>query len=267
MQKSILAGFAIGFGALALACLIDSHWHFASLLAFFNFTAMLIIFGGIAGAIVVSMPPEHLREFRVALQKAFLDYKDIDMAQMASDLMDMSLKARQEGLLSLEGKLPEVQDPWLRRGMQLVVDGLDAKLIKDIMEIELEEYNKRIKIGAEMFQQLGGFAPTLGIIGTVMGLVHMLANMEDMANIGRMISVAFLATFWGILSANLIFLPICNRVKIKDGELMNCRTAMVEAILSMQAGESSRILEEKLKLFMSHDDLKRYEELRPAPGR
>ncbi|HOY67862.1 MAG TPA: MotA/TolQ/ExbB proton channel family protein [Candidatus Ozemobacteraceae bacterium] len=253
MQKSVVAGFLIGFGALALSILIDSHFKLHAIVAFFNFSAMLIIFGGISGVIVIAFPPEQLREIPVALRKAFLDHRDIDQVAMSLELLDLAQKSRKEGVLSLEARIPELADPWMRRSLQLVVDGLDRKAVQDILEVEFEEYTRKTKVGAKIFASLGGFAPTLGIIGTVMGLVHMLANLEDPSKIGGAIAVAFLATFWGILSANMIFLPIAERVKAKDMQLALARQAMIEGVLAIQAGEAVRLVEEKLKVFMTPD--------------
>jgi len=251
MQKSIVAGFLIGFGALVLSILIDSRFELHAILAFFNFTAMLIIFGGITGVIIVAFPPEQLREIPVALRKAFLNFQDISRVAMSLELVDLARKSRKEGILALESIIPEISDAWLKRSLQLVIDGLDRKVLQDIMDVEFEEYIRKTKIGSKIFMSLGGFAPTLGIIGTVMGLIHMLANLEDPGKVGSAIAVAFLATFWGILSANLIFLPIAERVKAKDTELILTRQAMIEGVLAIQAGETVRLVEEKLKVFMT----------------
>lgn len=260
MQRSIIVGNLIGFGALVFSVLIDSHFNPHAILAFFNFSAMLIIFGGITGAIIISFPVEMLREIPIALRKAFLKYEDANLVEMARDLIQMANQSRKEGILSLEASANEIKDHWLRMGITLVVDGVNRDLLKSIMESKLEEYSERTRVGSKIFAQLGGFAPTLGIIGTVMGLVHMLANMSDASKLGSAIAVAFLATFWGILSANLIFLPIGNRVKAKDDELIRTRMAMIEGVLSLQAGESVRLIEERLKVFMNHEEEKRFTE-------
>ena len=260
MQRSILVGNMIGFGALIFSILIDSSFNYHAIGAFFNFSAMLIIFGGITGAIVISFPPDQLREVPVALRKAFLEFEDANLVEMSRDLIQMANQSRKEGILSLEASANEIKDAWLRMGITLVVDGVNRDLLKSIMESRLDEYSEKTRVGAKIFTQLGGFAPTLGIIGTVMGLVHMLAHMEDSSKLGAAISVAFLATFWGILSANLIFLPIGNRVKAKDDEMIRTRVAMIEGILSLQAGESVRLLEERLKVFMSNEEEKRFAE-------
>lgn len=258
MQLSTLFGFLVSFGSLLIAILIESHYNYHAIFAFFNFSAMVTIFGGIAGVIIVAFPVEHLKEIPDTLRKAFLEINEMDVIKMATRMMALAQKSRQEGILALEGEMPNIEDEWMRKGLSMVVDGIDRDVIRDVMEQELDEYERRIGIGATIFTQLGGFAPTLGIIGTVMGLVNMLAEMEDASKLGAAISVAFLATFWGILSANLIFLPIAERAKAKNKEMQLTRQAMIEGILSIHAGESVRILEEKLKVFMDHEQRKRF---------
>jgi len=266
VQSSILVGFLVGFGSLVVSILIESHFNFSAVTAFFNFSAMLIIFGGISGAIIVSYPVAHLKEIPVALKKSFAKFSDIEMVAMANELITLAQKSRQEGILALEAVLTDIKDDWMRRSLQLVVDGLDRKVVQDILEVELEEYSKKTRIGSKIFTALGGYSPTLGIIGTVMGLVHMLATLEDASKIGAAIAVAFLATFWGILSANLVFLPIAERTKAKDNQMIACRQAMIEGILSIQAGESVRIIEEKLKVFMIKDEIESFDTIRKSSG-
>ncbi|MBF0501117.1 MAG: MotA/TolQ/ExbB proton channel family protein [Candidatus Riflebacteria bacterium] len=266
MQLSIIAGFVISFGALCLSVMIESEWNIHALGAFFNQSAMITIFGGISGVIVVAFPVDELKEIPGALKKAFMNVEGVNMVVMANKLLALAQKSRQEGILALEGELPNLEDDWMRKGLQMVVDGIDRAVIRDVMEQELDEFSRKIGIGPEIFQQLGGFAPTLGIIGTVMGLVNMLAHMEDASKLGGAISVAFLATFWGILSANLIFLPIAARIKVKNTELSLTRQAMIEGILSIHAGESVRILEEKLKVFMNHEQREKFDTERATPA-
>jgi len=251
LQQSILIGFLVGFGALVVSVLIDSGFQFHALIAFFNLSAMIIIFGGLLGVLLIAFPMRHIREIPTALLKAFGDYKDIDQVEMSMQILSLAQKSRQEGILALESILPDVSDLWLRRSLQRVVDGLDREIIQNIMDVELEEFSRKIRIGSRIFTSIGGYAPTLGIIGTVMGLVHMLASIEDANKLGAAIAVAFLATFWGILSANMIFLPIAERVKSRDNDIISTRKAMIEGILSIQAGEPVRIIEEKLKVFMT----------------
>lgn len=266
MQISGFVGTLIAFGSLCLSILIDTDFHFGAILSFFNVSAMIIIIGGVTGVIILAFPVSHLKEIPFTLKKAFMHYHDIEIVSMSAELLSMAQKARQEGILAMEKNLSTISDSWMRMGIQLVVDGLDKELVKAIMNSKLDEYTEKNGIGSKIFAQLGGFAPTLGIIGTVMGLVHMLANLEDSSKIGGAIAVAFLATFWGILTANLIFLPIANRVKTIDAHLVMVREVMIEGILSIQAGEPMRVLEERLKVFMNEEELARFELAKVGTG-
>lgn len=266
MQPSILIGFAVGFGTLALTVLLESGGQVSAVLAFFNLPALLIILGGLTGILLIGFPIAQIREIGVALRKAFGGFSDIDQLEMSVHMLALAQKSRQEGILALESVLPEVADDWLRRSLQRVVDGLDRQMVQDILAVEMEEYTRKVRTGARILTSLGGFAPTLGIIGTVMGLVHMLASLQEADKIGGAIAVAFMATFWGITVANLVLLPLAERVRFRDNELLATRQAMVEGILSIQAGEPVRIIEEKLKLFMDPDLQREFTERQVASG-
>ena len=259
MQLSILVGFLLSFGSLLIAILFESNFNYLAIMSFFNLPAMIIIFGGITGVIIVAFPWDHLKEIPSTLQKAFAEFEDMDIVKMAMEMRSLALKSRQSGVLSLESDVPTIKDDWMRRGVSMVIDGIDRELVRNVLEQELSEFERKSNIGATIFTQLGGYAPTLGIIGTIMGLVNMLAEMDDPTKLGSAISVAFLATFWGILSANLIFLPIAERAKVKNKSMALTRQAMIEAIMCLHAGESVRILNEKMKLFMDPEDAKRFE--------
>jgi chemotaxis protein MotA len=174
-------------------------------------------------------------------------------------LVTMAERARREGLLALEEAAEEVEDPFLSKGIRLVVDGTDPELVKDILDLEVEAMAGRHHANASLFSHAAGFAPTIGIIGTVMGLVHVLENLSDPATLGPSISAAFIATFFGVSSANLIYLPIANKLKELSTEEADARTMMIEGILSIQAGDNPRIVEEKLKTFLEPGERKAFE--------
>jgi chemotaxis protein MotA len=162
----------------------------------------------------------------------------------------MAEKARREGLLSLEEETQTLSDPFLRKGISLVVDGTDPELVKDILESDLDAMEARHSRQAGLYMTMGGFAPTLGIIGTVMGLVHVLENLSDPGTLGPAISSAFIATFYGVSSANLVFLPIGNKLKRISHDEVHARTMLIEGVISIQAGDNPRVVEEKLRTFL-----------------
>jgi chemotaxis protein MotA len=174
-------------------------------------------------------------------------------------LVKMAERARREGLLALEEEAQAVEDPFLARGLRLVVDGTDPELVKDILDLDVESMAGRHHENAALFTHASGFAPTIGIIGTVMGLVHVLENLSNPASLGPAIAAAFIATFFGVASANLIYLPVANKLKELSTHEADARTMMIEGILSIQAGDNPRIVEEKLKTFLEPGERKHFE--------
>ena len=163
----------------------------------------------------------------------------------------MSDKARREGLLALEEDAKKVHDPFMRRGLQLVVDGVDPAQVRQILEIDVHGMHERHNHGIGFFAAAGGYAPTMGIIGTVMELIVLMQHLDDPSHLGHGIAAAFLATWWGLASSNFVFLPIGNNLKTKDEEEQAFRHMLIEGILALQAGENPRVVKEKLGGFMA----------------
>jgi chemotaxis protein MotA len=162
----------------------------------------------------------------------------------------MADKARREGLLALEEESKKVEDDFLRKGIMLVVDGIEPAQVQAIMELEISQMKERHEEGINFFVQAGGFSPTFGIIGTVMGLISVLKQLSDPDKLAASIASAFLATLWGLLSANLIWLPIGGKLSTRNYEEIAYRKMLVEGILSLQAGENPRLIREKLLTFL-----------------
>ncbi len=182
--------------------------------------------------------------------KAFMADKE-DIAHAINELVTMSDKARREGLLALEEDAKKVHDPFMRRGLQLVVDGVDPAQVRQILEIEVHNMHERHNHGIGYFAAAGGYAPTMGIIGTVMELIVLMQHLDDPSHLGHGIAAAFLATWWGLAASNFIFLPIGNNLKTKDEEEQAFRHMLVEGILALQAGENPRVVKEKLGGFLA----------------
>jgi chemotaxis protein MotA len=173
-----------------------------------------------------------------------------DMRGRLDLLVSLADKARREGLLALDGMLPEIEDSFTRNALQLVVDGTDPEMVHTIVEAEVDGMAARHEAAAKPFEKAGGFAPTMGIIGTVMGLVHVLQNLSAPSTLGPSISSAFLATLMGVGSANVIFLPIANRLKAISAEEVELRMMTLEGILSIQAGDNPRLVADKLMSYL-----------------
>jgi chemotaxis protein MotA len=216
-------------------------------------SAFLIVGFGTAGATIMSFPFDTIKEFIPVLKKAF-QRQELNPSAIVTQLVGFAAKARREGLLGLEEEAEAVSDPFLKKGLQLVVDGTDIEMIRNIMETDIAFLEARHKIGEGIFGTFGGFSPTLGIIGTVLGLIHALAAMGEGgatgAQLAGAIATAFIATFYGIGFANLIFLPISFKLKQNSQQEVLLREVMLEGILSISAGDNPRIVEEKLKAFL-----------------
>ena len=175
----------------------------------------------------------------------------IDRPKAIRSLVRMAERARREGLLALEEEAQAVDDAFIQKGVRLVVDGTDPELVKDILDLEVESMAGRHHHNANAFQQAGGFAPTVGIIGTILSLVHVLGHLDNPDTIGPAIASAFVATLFGVASANLFFLPVAQKLKALSTEESEAKTMIIEGILSIQAGDNPRIVEEKLKTFLN----------------
>jgi chemotaxis protein MotA len=185
--------------------------------------------------------------------------KKVNLPEIINTLAAMADKARREGLLALEEESKKIPDPFLRQGIMLVVDGTDPAQVRQILELEIKNMEERHEIAISFFNTAGGFSPTFGIIGTVMGLISVLKQLDDPGKLAKSIAAAFLATLWGLLSANLIWLPIGGKLTLRSKEEVNYRHMLLEGILSLQAGENPRIIKEKLSTFLSPAERKHAE--------
>jgi len=261
------AASAIGIGAACFALLFAAMMEGTSPTAFLDIPALIIVLGGTGGATMASVGMESMKRIP-ALYKMVFNAQPLDMRARLELLVELADKARREGLLALDAQLHEIDDPFTRNALQLVVDGTDPEMVHAIMEAEIEGMASRHEEAAKPFEKAGGFAPTMGILGTVMGLVHVLQNLAAPSTLGPAISSAFLATLMGVGSANVIFLPIANRLKGISAEEVSLRMMTLEGILSIQAGDNPRLVAEKLRSYLPPVD--RVEEkptkARPQPA-
>lgn len=246
MDITTVLGLILGVVFLVVAFILEGG-HVGAL---FEITAIMIVFGGTAAAVLVGTPLEQLKELPKTVKIAFTQ-KNKNPLDVIDELVILATIARREGILALEEKIETYEDDFFQNGVRLVVDGVDPELVRSIMETELSFIEERHEKGAAVFEQAGGFAPTMGIIGTVMGLVHVLGNLEDASKLGPSIAVAFIATLYGVASANVAWLPIANKLKARSKQEVLVRELMIEGILSIQAGENPNILAQKLKVFLS----------------
>lgn len=214
-------------------------------------TAAMIVLGGTWGAILVCFPMKDcLRGLELA-KLAFLDRKE-DLAGAAKELVEYAGIARREGVLALEGMLPKVQDPFMRRALSYVVDGVDADVARDSLETAIAVENAEKVVAAKVWESAGGFCPTIGIIGAVLGLIHVMENLSDPSKLGPGIATAFVATVYGVGASNILFLPMANKMKRKFAMERERRIMIVEGVMAIQEGLNPRILEEKLRAYTGH---------------
>lgn len=245
MDIASIAGLLLAFISIISAFLLEG----GTLGALLVLTAAMIVFGGTIGATVLSFPLEDLKRVPYFAKMVFVN-KQIDYKNVLETLVTCADKARREGVLSLESQLQEIENQFMQHGLQMVIDGTAPELTQNILETEIEAFENNEKVGAELFMAAGGFAPTMGIIGTVMGMVHVLSNLSKPDELGAAIAVAFLATLYGISSANLLWIPFANKIKIKTKRETLLMEMILEGISSIQVGENPRVLREKLTIFL-----------------
>jgi chemotaxis protein MotA len=248
MDLATLVGFFIGLAGL-LGGFIEEGGRISMLLIISPF---MIVFGGTFGAVIVSFTFDEIKKVPYFLKKVFTE-KKMDYVSTLRTLVDMADRARREGLLSLESQLADIDNPYMSRGLQLVIDGTDPELARNMMEMEIEAYESQEKVGTDIFMSAGGFSPTMGIIGTVMGLVQVLSNLTDPDSLGPAIAAAFIATLYGVAAANVMWIPFGTKIKVKTGKEVLIMEMILEGILSIQAGENPRVIQEKLLTFVPQD--------------
>ena len=238
-------GIAVSLGGILVGALMEG----TNPVALINIPALLIVGGGTIG---ITMASTSFKGFMTMPKLALKAFKgeEHDPAHTIAEMVSLAEKARRNGLLALEEDVNKIEDAYTRKGLQLVVDGTDSDLVRTILESEVDSMAQRHHHGALNFQSASGFAPTIGILGTVMGLVVVLSHLNEPAKLGPHIAGAFLATLYGVGSANVIFLPLANKLKDMSAEEVNHRCMVLEAILSIQAGDNPRVLAEKLESFV-----------------
>lgn len=248
MDLATLLGIITGTVLLVVSIAIEGD-----LALFWSFSSILIVFGGTFAAIMINFSMSQVLSVFPLLKVAF-SKKDTDSVAIIDTLVDFAETSRREGLLALEEKAATLNEPFLEKGIQLVVDGTDAELVRSILEIELAFLEERHRLGQRIFEQMGALAPAFGMVGTLIGLIAMLGDLDNPDQIGMGMAVALITTLYGAVASNLIFLPVAGKLRLKSDEEILMKLVMIEGILSIQAGENPRIVEEKLKSFLSPEE-------------
>jgi len=251
-----IIGLVLGFGCMILAFMMEK----GKLMALLSPTSAVIVFGGTIATLLVSFPIKDVAKLGILFKVAFTN-KERDTVKLIIYFKDLAFKTRKNGLLSIEGEISSDSnlDPFIKKGLQMIVDGVEPASVRGILELQTMMMEDRHKAGVEMFGAAGGYSPTMGIIGTVMGLVHVLGDLTDPNSLGPKIATAFIATLYGVAFANLMWLPISSRLKAISKEEITEKELITEAILFIQEGVNPNTIAEKLKSFLDTKQLALYD--------
>jgi len=249
IDVATVAGLTIAFGLILLGNYIEG----GSLSPILQPTAALIVFGGTFGAVMVGFSMEQFVEALKAL-RLFFGRRQQDGRALLARIVRYAQIARREGIIALEEHIEKVEDPFFKRAFLMVVDGIDSKTIRETLEMELGELDEKGEIPARVYEAAGGYCPTVGILGAVLGLIHVMSNLADIDKVGSGIAVAFVATIYGVGAANLVLLPAASKLRIKHREDMVLREMIMHGAIAIQQGENPRLIEGKLSVFTHGQD-------------
>ncbi|MFC0302443.1 flagellar motor stator protein MotA [Virgibacillus soli] len=251
MDKTSIIGIILGLIAVGVGMVLKG----ADLAALVNPAAILIIFVGTAASIMISFPMNTIKRIPTFLKIIFTDKKSQDLKEVIILFVKLAETSRKEGLLALEKELKEVNDPFLASGLQLVIDGHSTDFIREVMDEKVYAMERRHEEGALVFSQAGTYAPTLGVLGAVIGLIAALKDLNDMATLGHAISAAFIATLFGIFTGYVLWHPFASKLKEKSKKEIQVKEVMIEGILSLTNGESPLIIKDKLSAYLSSKEI------------
>ena len=244
MDIATVLGVISAFGLVIIAIFMGG-----GIQLFINIPSLMIVVGGTLGATMINYPLKDVFGVLNVVKKALFT-RNIPVDELIKRFIKFANKSRKEGILSLEGEIKNVTDEFLKKGIQLSIDGLEPQEISNVLETEVDFIRTRHQMGAEIFSTMGAFAPALGMIGTLIGLVQMLQTMEDPSSIGPAMAVALLTTFYGSIMANIVCLPIAGKLRTRSKEEVLAKEMSIQGIISISNGDNPRILEQKLLAFI-----------------
>lgn len=246
----------IGF-AIAVVLIFYGMINGGSLKQFVDLPSFAITVGCSFGAVLMSYPMKEMKK----MMKAALQILKEDAASKTDNIelfITLAKKARREGLLSLEEDIQDIENDFVKRGLNMIVDGIEPEVIREIMTLEINELEKRHNDTASMFTTWGAYAPAMGMVGTLIGLIQMLANLSDAANLASGMGKALITTFYGSILANLFVLPIAGKLNYKTAEEVNNMEMMIEGVLAIQSGVNPRIIEDKMMVYLAPEERQQY---------
>ncbi|MEG9297171.1 flagellar motor protein MotP [Mangrovibacillus sp. Mu-81] len=260
MKKiDVLTPIGVIAGFLFVAFAIMTNAGLSGFGSFVDLPSIFIVIGGLFAAMLVSFSLKELKHLGKVMRQSFRE-EDFDHHGLIRTFILLSDKARREGLLSLEAEVEEIGDPFIRKGVLLAVDGIESDVITDIMNAEIIALEERHRKNRSLLDKAGEYAPAWGMIGTLIGLVLMLKNLNDPSSLGPNMAIALLTTLYGSLLANLVFIPMASKLAMRTEREVFMKQIVIEGVVGVQSGQNTRILEEKLKVFLSHDELVKHVE-------
>lgn len=223
--------------------------------SFLDLSSIFVVIGGLIASLFISFKKEQIKLTGKVIKEAF-HKNDQRLADLIALFIHLSERARREGILALENEVEEIEDPFLKKGIMLAVDGIEPDVINDIMNAEITAMEERHFQGRAIIEKAGEYAPAWGMIGTLVGLVLMLNSLQDPATLGPNMAVALLTTLYGTVLANLVFIPMASKLESKTEEEIFIKQVIIEGVIGVQSGQNPRILDEKLSAFLSEEDMK-----------
>ncbi|WP_042223170.1 flagellar motor protein MotP [Oceanobacillus manasiensis] len=251
-KRDILTPIGITLGFIMIMLAIMSKGGTSGAALFLDVSSIFIVIGGLVASMLINFKMEEIKLTRKIISEAF-HKKDQRLHELINMFIRLSERARREGILALENGLEEVEEPFVKKGVLLAVDGMEPEVISDIMNAEITAMEDRHYKGRNLIEKAGEYAPAWGMIGTLVGLVLMLNNLQDPASLGPSMAVALLTTLYGTVLANLVFVPMANKLESKTEEEVFIKQVIIEGVMGVQSGQNPRILEEKLSAFLSSD--------------
>lgn len=249
MDLGLVFGLIFGMGAVLLGNNLE-HGLVSDLI---GGPAAIIVLGGTVGAVFVQFPPDIIKGMGKWLGKLFKN-AHIDHGKLIEEIVDLATRARREGILGLEKLAPNVSHPFLSRALMMAIDGADSNTIRDTMEISMQQEEEEAENVGKAFEAAGGYAPTVGIIGAVLGLIGVMKNLSDIEAVGRGIATAFIATIYGVAFANMIMMPLGGRVKLRAKESSHLQEMMLQGVLAIQEGTNPKLVRDRLNSFLKENE-------------
>src|SRR5690625_1006177 len=251
-KRDILTPIGITLGFIMIAMAIVSNAGSSGLASFFDVASIFIVVGGLIASLLINFKTKQIKLAGTVIRESFYQ-NDQRLSELIDLFVRLSERARREGILALENELEEVDDPFIRKGILLAVDGIEPDVIHDIMNAEITAMEERHYQGRTIVEKAGEYAPAWGMIGTLVGLVLMLGSLQDPATLGPNMAVALITTLYGVVLANLVFIPMASKLEIKTNEEVFIKQIVIEGVIGVQSGQNPRILEEKLSAFLSEE--------------